>query len=58
MYLIAGDAELTKEAVKNDLYVNSDYGKKGEKDARESADKIRNFITKNPEVEIYYSHDV
>lgn len=58
MYLIAGDAELTKEAVRKGLYVNSDYGKKGEKDARESADKIRSFSSRYPEVEIYYSHDV
>ena len=58
MYLIAGDAELTKEAVSNGLYVNSDYGKKGEKDARESAEKIRAFSRKYPEVEVIYSHDL
>jgi len=56
--LIAGDAELTKEAVSNGLYVNSDYGKKGEKDARESAEKIRDFSRKHPEVEVCYSHDL
>lgn len=58
MYLIAGDAELTKEAVSKGLYVNSDYGKKGEKDARESAERIRAFTTKYPEVEVCYSHDI
>jgi len=57
MYLIAGDAELTKESVRNGLYVNSDYGKKGEKDARESAEKIRDFSSKYPEIEVCYSHD-
>lgn len=50
MYLIAGDSELTKEAISNGLYVNSDYGKQGE--------KIRAFSSKYPEVEIYYSHDI
>lgn len=56
-YLIIGDAELTKETTKNCIYVNSDYGKRGEKDARESADKIRKFCEMHPEIVLCYSHD-
>ena len=57
-YLIVGDAELTKEAVNKGLYVNSDYGKKGEADARESADDLREFIGNHDELKVFYSHDV
>lgn len=58
MYLMVGDAELTEETISRGLYVNSDYGRKGEKDARESAQKIRAFCSKYPDVEVNYSHDL
>lgn len=57
-YLLVGDAELTRDVVEKGWFVNSDYGKKGEKDARESAENIRAFSAKYPEVEICYSHDL
>ncbi len=37
-YLMIGDAELTKAVSKTGMYVNSDYGKRGEEDARNSAE--------------------
>jgi glyoxylase-like metal-dependent hydrolase (beta-lactamase superfamily II) len=56
-YLIIGDAELTKETTKNGIYVYSDYEKRGEKDARESANNIRKFLEIRPEIVVCYSHD-
>lgn len=56
LYFIVGDAELTKSDAQKGIYIGSDYGKKGELDARRSADKIRNFAMQNPEVEVLYSH--
>lgn len=57
-YLIIGDAELTKETTQRGIYISSDYGEEGEKDARESAEKIRSFCKMYPEVEVWYSHDL
>lgn len=58
MHLIVGDAELTKLDVDQGFYVNSDYGKKGESDVRDSADRIRSFAKKYPEAVLHYSHDL
>lgn len=56
MYFVVGDAELTEFDAKRGIYINSDYGKKGELDARTSADKIRAFVKRYPEIEVLYSH--
>lgn len=56
IYFVVGDAELTEIDAKRGIYINSDYGKKGELDARISADKIRAFIKRYPEIEVLYSH--
>ena len=56
-YLMIGDAELTKDISRAGTYVNSDYGKRGETDARDSADQIREFTRKYPQVVACYSHD-
>lgn len=56
-YFIVGDAELSEEDAMNGVYINSDYGKKGEGDVRESAHRVRSFAKEHPEVVMLYSHE-
>lgn len=55
-YLMVGDAELTKTVSRTGLYVNSDRGEKGEREARDSADRIREFMVRYPQAVACYSH--
>ena len=55
-FLMVGDAELTKAVSRTGTYVNSDYGRKGESDARDSADRIREFMVRYPQAVACYSH--
>ena len=54
---IVGDAELNRWAVDNDIKVNTDYGKQGQKDVDKSSGMIQAFLKLYPNIEVHYSHD-
>lgn len=55
--LIVGDAELAGWAMKEGILVSSTDGAHGRKEARRSADMIRRFHAKHPDVQLWFSHD-
>jgi len=55
--LIVGDAELSAWGMENGVLMNTDYGQKGKKDVRKSAEMIRTFHKMYPHVQVWFTHD-
>ena len=55
--LIAGDAELTGWAMKDEILVSTIDGARGKQEVRRSAGMIRSFHAMYPNVQVWFSHD-